>query len=304
LDGSDNPTYGYLDPVPKRYLDLTKVEEELKLAFGGTLESPGPVWTNGFKMTITYNAGNVMRQTVALTFKENLESINPNIEISTLPVTWSTYLGELWYYPTYRSVMPIYVIGWAADYPDPHNFVQPFQHSEGDFAFPSSYSNPTVDGWIEAGIAESDPVEREKIYWDIAWSHYYDVPNLALYQPLARRWERDWLQGYYFNSIYPQNDEGYWGYQWKGLNGDLTGDNAVGIEDTAMLSSYWFSGGISGPLGYDRIADIWPYLHHRGDLHPTKYLPQDESAVPLPSIGENDIFDWAAINEHWGEYVP
>ena len=290
--GSNNPTYGYLDQVPIRDIDFAKVEEEMKLAFGGE------VWNKGFKMTISYNAGNVPRMTAALTFKENMAAINSNFEIDTVAVTWSTYLGELWYYPTYRSIMPIFIIGWLADYPDPHNFVMPFQHADGDFAYPTSYNNPTVNALIEAGIAESDPVEREYIYWQIGWSYYNDQPSIALYQPLARRWERDWVQGYYYNSIFPMT---YYHHIWKGLNADVDGDNTVGLGDTAMLSSHWSSP--AGPLGYDRIADLWPYLQHMGDLAPADYLPKDQYEVPLPSIGVVDGFDWAAINEHWGEYV-
>ncbi len=265
----------------------------MKLAFGGN------VWTNGFEMTITYNAGNVPRMTAALTFAENMLAVNPDFQISTTAVTWSTYLGELWYAPGgYRSLMPIYIIGWLADYPDPHNFVMPFQHSEGDFAYPSSYNNPAVDALIVAGIGETDPDEREKIYWDVAWSYYNDQPSIALYQPLGRRWERDWVQGYYYNPINPMTR---YMYIWKGLNGDVDGDNTVGIGDTGKMSSHWSSP--AGPAGFDRIADIWPQLSHMGDLSPSSYLPQDELGVPLPSIGEVDVFDWAEINANWGDYV-
>ncbi len=69
-----------------------------------------------------------------------------------------------------------------------------------------------------------------------------------------------------------------------------------------MMSSHWSSG---GPAGYNRKADIWPELSHMGDLAPSSYLPQDELGVPLPSIGEVDVFDWAYVNENWGDYkVP
>jgi len=294
-DGVTNDIYGPLDKVPRRDINLTKVEEEMKLAFGGA------VWTNGFKLTIAYNAGNVPRMTAASMFEENIEAVVPNANIDTVAVTWSTYLGEIWYYPTYRSVLPIFIIGWLADYPDPHNFVMPFQHSEGDFTYPTSYLNATVDAWIEAGIKETEDDEREKIYWDIGWSYYHDQPSIALYQPTARRWERDWVQGYYYNSIFPMT---YYHHIWKGLNGDISGDNVVDIDDTALLSAHWHdpdTPGVPyiGPLGYDRIADIYPYIQYQGDVaERTLWLPPGET-----SVGFNQFDDWLALNDHWGETV-
>jgi hypothetical protein len=94
----------------------------------------------------------------------------------------------------------------------------------------------------------------------------------------------------------------YYHHIWKGLNGDINGDNVVDILDTASLSAYWHDPyapvPVIGPLGYDRIADIYPYLQHAGDLAPSAWLPLGE-----PSINYNEFDDWLALNEHWGETV-
>lgn len=186
---ADNPTYRY---------DLAKAEEYFKKAWGGK------VWERGFKLTILYNTGNEQREIACQMIEENVESINQRFQIDIMNVDWGNYLNMM-----VQKKTPLFVIGWVADFPDPHNFVHPYQHSQGTFAEWQSYNNPDVDSLISEGIKTIDPREREKIYYELARLYYEDVPGFQIYQQLYRVFVRDWIKGYYWN---PVVDEMYYFY--------------------------------------------------------------------------------------------
>ena len=177
---------------PKYEFNLTKAEEYFKKAWNGE------VWEKGFYIEILYNSGNIPRKTAADILKENIESLNPKFKIYIRAVEWPSYLKAM-----VRGQLPVFIIGWLADYADPHNFVHPFMHSSGTFSELQKYSNPRVDELIEKGIAETDPVKRREIYYELQKIYYEDVPSIVLVQPLGRHYERDWIQGWYYNPIHP-----------------------------------------------------------------------------------------------------
>jgi len=183
----------YHNPAQEKYhLDLAKAEQYFKAAFGGQ------VWEKGFKMTILYNTGNEPRRIAAEILKKNIESLNPKFSIEVAARDWGTYLKEM-----VASKLTLYIIGWLADYPDPHNFVQPFMHSAGAFSAWQGYSNPTVDNLIMQGISEIDPAKRQQIYYQLQQIYHDDVPSVPIDQALGRHYERDWVHGWIYNPIWP-----------------------------------------------------------------------------------------------------
>lgn len=186
----------YINPEQPVYSrDRAKAEEHFKKAWGGK------VWENGFKFTILYNTGNAQRRTASHIFEDNVEALNPKFRIEVRPVEWATYLDELT-----ANKLTLFILGWGADYPDPHNFVHPFMHTDGSFSAFQSYSNPEVDALIAEGIATVDPAKRQEIYYQLQALYYEDVPSIGLYQPLERRYERDWVKGWYYNSVIPNSN--------------------------------------------------------------------------------------------------
>jgi len=186
--------------------DPKKAEEHFKKAWRGE------VWKNGFKLTVLYNTGNVQRETATRIFEENIEALNPRFKIEVRPVDWPTYLRDL---VTHK--LTLFLVGWLADYPDPHNFVYPFMHSRGDFSGFQSYKNPIVDRLIAEGIKEVDPKKRKRIYYELQMIYYGDVPSIILTQALVRHYQRDWIHGWYWNPVIPGGDTaGYFYAMSKG----------------------------------------------------------------------------------------
>jgi peptide/nickel transport system substrate-binding protein len=193
---------GYFKDMPMYTFDLKKAEEYFKKAWNGQL------WEKGFKLTILYNTGNVQRKTLAEMIKDKVESINPKFKIEVRAVEWPEYLKAM-----VRGELPVFIIGWLADYPDPYNFVFPYMHSSGTFAAWQKYKNERVDKLVEELITTIDPKKREDICRELTSIYYEDVPSVIVDQPLGRHYERDWVHGWYYNPIYP----GIYAYPlWKG----------------------------------------------------------------------------------------
>ena len=105
--------------------------------------------------------------------------------------------------------LPLFIIGWLADFPDPHNFAVPFVASYGTFSgwqgdyMVENIFKPYFDPLVEAGMATTDQAERAKAYYEISrLAHEYAI-DIWLPQAEGLRNIRDWVQGYPFNPIFP-----------------------------------------------------------------------------------------------------
>ena len=175
----------YHKDMPIYEFDLKKSADYMQKARGGK------VWEKGFKMVITYNSGNAMREAAAIMLAENIMSLNPKFQIEVRNVEWKDYLIQ---YRSYRY--PIFITGWVADYADPHNFLSTFMHSQGNYGKYMAYRNAEVDRLCDAGIATVDPQERGKIYTRLQHLWYEDAVGIPLYQQINLRAYRDWVHGY------------------------------------------------------------------------------------------------------------
>ena len=221
------------EPADQLAYDMDLAVTYLQSAWGGAL------WSTGFTMDAVYNEGNIQRLVAAQCFKDAFDAINAEygtkFHINIQSIAWSVYKLE-WKART----LPYFIVGWLADYPDAHNFVHPFMHSTGAFSRwqgvkgVNSFPNEEVDEHIEAGIATVIPAERQVEY---TWLQQYYVDHavgLTINQGTGRHWQRDWVEGWYYNPIYP----GDYAYDlWKDAGGTVkdidvavTGVTAAEIE--------------------------------------------------------------------------
>ena len=180
---------------PSYELDLAKAEEHLRAAWDGLL------WENGFEMTLVHASGDITGEIACKILQNNLFEINPLFKINVQLMGWPTMLDEM-----VLGRLPMYLNGWQADYPDPHNFVFPYMHSRGSFAQSQRYSNEVVDDLIEQAISSSSQSERQMLYDQIAHLYYDEVPSIMVSQLLGVFFFRDWIQGFVYNPIRPGYD--------------------------------------------------------------------------------------------------
>jgi len=198
------PGLPFYNPAQEKYsIDLDRAMDCFVAAWGGQ------VWDNGFNFTICYVEGNSVRQKACEIIKANVESLNTkfHIQIQSIPLNNYSYSSR-------NNEQPIFIYGWLADFADPHNFVYGFMYSDGAFAPWQTYSNETIDNLMRAGIGTMNETARRQIYYQLQSLYHEDCPSVPLYQPIGRRFERDWVRGWYYNPL-------LWGLnyfyvQWKG----------------------------------------------------------------------------------------
>jgi peptide/nickel transport system substrate-binding protein len=179
----------YNPSIPAYKFNLTASEEEFK-------KVPG-LWDTGFTLNILYNSGNIARKNAALMVAANVALLgNTKFHVNAVPLDWPTILGAI-----VAHQIAMFSIGWMADYPDPHNFAFPFYHSQGTFAAAQNYDNPTMDALIETGIRAA-PALRCAIYDSIQSLARQETPSFPIYDAIGRHFERDWVCGWYYNTIY------------------------------------------------------------------------------------------------------
>ena len=197
------PGLAYAIDVPVYEFDLEKAEQYLKEAWDGQL------WEKGFKMTVTYNAGNAKREAAGLMVAENIMSLNPKFKIDVLGVELKDFFLKL------RDLQcPFYVSGWGADYPDPHNFLYTFMHTNGFYTRDMAYSNPEVDALVDQGIQTIDPEKRKEIYEKLQHLWYTEAIGFTAYQSTEVRHYRDWVHGFVPNPMDIDVAENLWTL-WK-----------------------------------------------------------------------------------------
>ncbi|MFI5348600.1 MAG: ABC transporter substrate-binding protein [Elusimicrobiota bacterium] len=192
---------GYNPSQPTYRLDLKKAEEYFRKAHGGK------VWENGFHFTIAFNSGNVPRQTVCQIIKRNIESLNPKFKIDVRSVEWPTFLDA-----QNASKLPLFVLGWNADYPDAHNFAFPILHSKGNYPQIQKFKDPQIDRLVEEGETETNSAKRKSIYAKLQALAFEEVPNLVIVDTVLYRTQRSWVKGWYDNPIFPDAPYGSYFY--------------------------------------------------------------------------------------------
>lgn len=156
----------------------------------------GQVWNTGFRFTILFNTGNTTRQCMAQVLKAGVEALNPKFRIDVRSITFPQLLQQ------YRAgKLPMWIIGWAADFPDADNFVTPFMHSTGTYSKAQGYNNPEVDKLIVQARSETDPARRRAIYYRLQEIAYNDVFTLYL-DRTGFEVLRTWVRGWYYNPAF------------------------------------------------------------------------------------------------------
>ncbi|MCJ7670373.1 MAG: ABC transporter substrate-binding protein [Dehalococcoidia bacterium] len=153
----------------------------------------------GFKFTLLYNVGNLPRKTACELLAEGLYRVSPNFQVSVQPLAWPTILSKIFG----TRDMPLYQIGWQADYAHADNFIVPFMHSQGVYSYWQGYGSSALDDLIADAFEETDPGAQLTKYYDLQQRYYDDAPGIALAQPLVRRYFTGHISGFLYNPVDP-----------------------------------------------------------------------------------------------------
>ena len=180
---------GYPEDGAQFHLNLEASEEYFREA---------GVWDDGFEMTLYYNTGNTARENGLLWLENNIEGLNEKFSIDVQGLEWPDYLDKL-----YGGETPMFFLGWAPDYADPHDYAHPFLHSDGVFPhYFTGYANADIDALIEEAVQSDDPDVRADLYAQVAELEHADPAYIWTHQGITFHVERDWVQGYYSNPMH------------------------------------------------------------------------------------------------------
>ncbi len=191
-----DPLYGYTDDPEMYYeFDLAKAREEFQQAWGGEL------WEKGCKFNIFYNEGNDVRKNVCDMLSTYARMVNPKFELTPVGVQWSSYLKMF-----LAEQVPMYTIGWLADYPHPHNWAPTYLGSNGTYSgyygkIYTDWAEENIDPLIEKALKSVDPEEQKSIYEELTRIAHDQAVALYLYQPIGIHVQRDWVKGWYYNPV-------------------------------------------------------------------------------------------------------
>jgi peptide/nickel transport system substrate-binding protein len=196
--------FGYNASMPAYDYNVTKAKEYLENA---TNTATGHSWwVDGFTVAYIFNAGNLARETASQYLKQALESLNSfpgthgTFHATINSLDWPTYLTQTQLKP---MPLPVWFLGWAPDYADPDDYVNPFLYSHGTYPTRSGYANASIDENVTLAASELNAVARQALYDNITALAYDDAPYILEMQVNNFHVERSWLTGYYFNPMYP-----------------------------------------------------------------------------------------------------
>jgi hypothetical protein len=215
----------------------------------------------GFEMTLAYNIGNDQRMIACNNIATAFLSLNSKYKVNVIGLDWPVFLDA-----ENNGYLPMYDVGWLADFADPDNFCEPYQATWGAFMtgqiVPADNAQPAdqalVDDLIVAAMIEPDFNTRKDMYWELQQRYYDDVPSYCLVQPLGRRFVRDWVKGWYYNSLYPG---GYYYDIYK----SVVSNPVVDVDASATI--------VPGPGATQHTTEIWNGGMYYGYL--TKNATQD-----------------------------
>ena len=109
----------------------------------------------------TWNIGNYYRENIGLRLAFDLEYIGIKLDVNG--IVWGDLLAMI---IVDRENMDMYSLGWAPDYLDPENYLNPIWSNVSDINGGNFYE-PDVQVLMDDALTEIDPVVREAMYQEI-----------------------------------------------------------------------------------------------------------------------------------------
>ena len=134
--------------------------------------------------------------------------LNPKFNLRPIGLQGAAFMDAF-----FSEKLPLFTIGWLADYPDPHNWAPVYMGSNGDYSsfFGEAYrefARENVDPLLEQGLKETDKEKRAAIYKELTQIAHEQAISIYAYQPGLSHIQRTWIKGWYFNPIMPGEPEG------------------------------------------------------------------------------------------------
>jgi oligopeptide transport system substrate-binding protein len=157
---------GYSDELSGMDYDLARAKEFLAASKYGHASNLPPITItiSGYGNSVPDYLGAILQQ-----WQQNL-----GVEVSVRQLEPENFLYHL-----KQETDEMFVLGWVADYPDPHNFLDNLFYTGNENNI-SGYSNPGLDTLLEQAAVEPDNAARLSMYQQAEQLIVNDAPCLPL----------------------------------------------------------------------------------------------------------------------------
>src|SRR5439155_13165932 len=142
---------------------------------------------------------------LAQSMQEDLRQIG--VRLALKPVDFPALIEAV----RHPGMVPLFLLGWEADFPDPSNFLPVLLHSRSrDTNNNTFYSNPAVDRILDEADPLLDPARRFALFHEAEVKIMQDAPWVPLFHPAGSAVRHPRVRGYELHPLRPSRVEGVW----------------------------------------------------------------------------------------------
>jgi oligopeptide transport system substrate-binding protein len=134
-------------------------------------------YPGGFASTLWVRADETTLR-LAQAIQQDLAAVGVQVRIKAL--AWGSFLEAV----KASNEVPMFLLGWEADFPDPSNFLEVLFHSKYiGTNNNTNYDNPTVDRLLDRAEGTIDEEERLRLLREVEGLVVADAPWVPLFHP-------------------------------------------------------------------------------------------------------------------------
>lgn len=161
-------------------------------------------YANGFSSTLWVRSDETTLR-LAQAVQQDLADVNVAVQIKAL--AWGPFLEAV----RAADVVPLFMLGWEADFPDPSNFLEVLLHSKyigsnND----TNYHNPDVDSLLDEAAHTVDPQARMRVLAAVESRAASDAPWVFLFHPVSYAVVAPRVRGFRLHPLRPARFEEVW----------------------------------------------------------------------------------------------
>jgi ABC-type transport system substrate-binding protein len=136
-------------------------------------------YPNGFKSTLWVRSSEDSLR-LAQSLQQDFAEVQVAVQIK--PIAWGPFLEAV----RTPGLVPMFFLGWEADFPDPSNFLEVLLHSKYiGTNNNTNYRNPQIDAWLDQAARTSDSAARLALLQRVELRAIEDAPWVFLYHPVS-----------------------------------------------------------------------------------------------------------------------
>jgi len=161
-------------------------------------------YPDGFASTLWVRADETTLR-LAQALQQDLAAIGVRVRIKAL--AWGPFLEAV----KASADVPMYLLGWEADFPDPSNFLEVLFHSKHiGTNNNTNYHNPTVDELLDRAARMTDAGERMRLLREVERVVVADAPWVPLFHPESYEIVSDRVRDYELHPLRPARFTEVW----------------------------------------------------------------------------------------------